>query len=210
VIRDLDHPESRTERPTWLLPAATLVVVLAFIGVATASVGTRQSAAPAAGPGEEPAPAGPQRAGGSAPVVGAGTPPTWQIREAALEAASRGLTALALPPGSYAEVTRAVSGVTTGLHPAGEDPLIQIGYRLADGREVALARMSGSDALRDLSPLAYTTAVERIRGGLGRIMTGRANGEPTVLVWTEGAHSYQLSSVALSAGELIALAEKLR
>ncbi|CAN5116442.1 hypothetical protein BH18ACT12_BH18ACT12_20100 [soil metagenome] len=192
------------------MPAATCVVIIAFIGVATASVGTRQNA-PSAGLVGAQASAVPQEAPRHELVPRAqGVPPTWQVREAALEAASLAPTGLGLPSGAYSQVTRAVTSVTTGLYPAGEAALIQLRYQLADGREVALARMAGSDALRDLSPLAYTTAIVRLRGASARLMTGRETGHPTVLAWNEGTRSYQLSSAALSAAELIAVAEQLR
>ena len=151
-----------------------------------------------------------ETAKGAPPDGDRGVPPTWQVREAALEAASLVHVDLGLPSGAYSRVTRTVTAVTTGLHPAGEEPLMQVRYELADGREVALARMPGSDALRDLSPLAYTTAIVQIRAASGRLMAGRTTGGPIVLAWTEGGRSYQLSSMALTAGELIALAEQLR
>ncbi len=206
MITDLDRSEPVTGgRPAWPLPLVTALCVLAFIGVATA---TMPSATDTVGT------IAPTPAGQGAPAT------TWSRVEVPLDqrpevAAPRTpavppSTSLGLPPVAYKTVTRVVNSVTTGLYPADEEVLTQLRYRLADDRVAVLVRLPRSDPLRGVEPASYTASSLVVRGIEVRVLTGRTAVEPTILLWSEGTRAYQLYSSVHSIAELVQLAEQLR
>lgn len=218
MIHDLDLGEARRveRRPAWVLPAVAALCVLAFVGVANAARGP-QGPAPTITLTRE---GDPGAVAVPAQVVVPSLPPGWE----AARAAERGVTVIAtqvpfaletaeggvlsLPAGNFSSVTRlpnAVSGST-----AQQEPLLQYRYRLNDGRFVVLARVPKTDPFRGMDPSSYTASGVQVRGVDARVLVSTGTPQLVVLVWTEGIRSYQLSSGALSVGELVALAGVLR